>query len=372
VGVCFITIAVNHKGYWIVFNKVAGIGPARIATLLEVCGSLEAAWKAPIQQLRQANLDRRSLENLLQARRELDPEREWERVVQAGIQVLTWDDADYPENLRQIEHPPPVLYIHGQINVYDALAVALVGTRRASAYGREVAHTLATELARNAVTVVSGLALGIDAMAHRAALDAGGRTIAVLGSGVDQVYPLQHRQLAKDIVANGALVSEYPLGTRPEANNFPPRNRIISGLSRAVAIIEAGQRSGALITATFAADQGREVFAVPGNILSPGSAGCNELIRQGATPLLATRDLLEYLDLTQFSAQQMVRQLVPPDPLEAQVLKQLSSDPLHIDDLVRQVAIPAPQVSSLLVMMELKGLVRQSTPMSYVKTNVAF
>lgn len=359
---------VEHKGYWIAFNKVAGIGPARLAALIEVCGSLATAWKAPIQQLQQAGLDRRSLENLLLARRQLHPEREWEEVQRAGVQVLTWDDPDYPENLRQIDNPPPVLYVRGQLYAYDSLAVALVGTRRASAYGREVAHTLAFELARNGITVVSGLALGVDAVAHRSALEASGRTLAVLGSGVDQIYPLQHRQLAEEIMANGALISEYPVGTRPEANNFPPRNRIISGLSRLVVIVEAGQRSGALITAQFAADQGRDVFAVPGNILTPGSFGCNDLIRQGAIPLLAASDLLEHLNMTQYSAQQMARQIVPSDPLEAQLLTHLSNEPQHVDEIVRQVALSAPQVSSLLALMELKGLVRQSSPLSYVKS----
>lgn len=360
--------APEHKGYWIAFNKVAGIGPARLAALLETCGSLEAAWRAPIQQLKAAQLDKRSLENLLEARRQLDPAKEWAQAQRAGAQVLTWDDPAYPENLRQIDAPPPVLYVYGEITAQDVLAVALVGTRRASAYGREVAHKIATELAQHGVTVVSGLALGIDAVAHKAALDAGGRTLAVLGSGIDQVYPLQHRQLAQAITASGALISEYPLGTRPEASNFPPRNRIISGLSRAIVIVEAGQQSGALITAKFAADQGRDVFAVPGNILSPGSIGCNELIRDGAIPLLEVHDILEYLDLPQFAAQQSARQLVPPDPQEATLLTHLSTIPQHIDDIVRLAQLSAHQVSSLLTLLELKGLVRQVAPFSYVRS----
>ncbi|HMN29162.1 MAG TPA: DNA-processing protein DprA, partial [Caldilineaceae bacterium] len=228
-------------------------------------------------------------------------------------------------------------------------------------------HYLGSELVRHGVTVVSGLALGVDAVAHKAAIEAGGRTVAVLGSGVDQVYPLQHRSLAESISQQGALVSEYALGTRPEANNFPPRNRIISGLSRAVVVVEASQRSGALITANFAADQGREVFAVPGNILTPGSAGCNELIRQGATPLLAATDLLEYLQLSHWQTQQSTRQLAPNDPHEAQLLQHLSGDPCHIDDLVRLTSMATERVGSLLALMELKGLVRQPAPLRYVK-----
>lgn len=358
--------ALPTQAYWIAFNKVAGIGPARLAALLEVCGSIEAAWKASIQQLKAAHLDKRTLENLLLARRQFDLADEWQRVVQAGVQVLTWDDKDYPSNLREIDAPPPVLYVRGQLLAADALAVALVGTRRASAYGREVAHMAATEFAHNNVTVVSGLALGIDTVAHRAALDAGGRTIAVLGSGVDQVYPAQNRELGNAIIANGALVSEYPLGTRPEANNFPPRNRIISGLSRGVVIVEASQRSGALITTNFAADQGREVFAVPGSILNPGSAGCNDLIRQGATPFLSVNDVLDQLNFATFTTQTQVRQTTPSDPLEAQIIALLARESQHIDELVRRMALPVGQVGSLLTLLELKGLVRHVGGMTYV------
>lgn len=357
----------DSKAYWIAFNQVSGIGPARLAALLKVCGSVEAAWKAPIQRLKEAELDRRSLENLLQARRALDLEAELQRVQAAGVQVLTWDDAEYPANLRQIPLPPPVIYVRGTLLQQDEWAVAVVGTRRASAYGREVAHTLATELARNGVTVVSGLALGIDAVAHQAALDADGRTFAVLGSGVDQLYPAKNRSLAKRILENGAVISEYALGTRPEANNFPPRNRIISGLSHGVIVVEAGKRSGALITARFAADQGRDVFAVPGSILHPGSAGCNNLIQDGAFPLLSVDDVLDQLNLERIHEQQSVRQTVPPDPTEAMLLEHLSQEPRHVDEIVREVTISPAQVNSLLAIMELKGLVRQVGTLRYVR-----
>ena len=355
------------NGYWIAFNKVPGIGPARLAALIETCGSIEAAWKAPIQQLQMAGLDKRSLASLLEARRTLDPQAEAERVVQDNATVLTWDDADYPESLRQVDAAPPVLYVRGALEAQDTWAVAIVGTRRASAYGREVAHTLSRELAAQGITIVSGLALGVDAIAHQAALDTGGRTIAVLGSGVDQLYPAQNRKLAQAIMHSGAVVSEYPMGTKPEANNFPPRNRIISGLSRSVIIVEAGERSGALITANFAAEQGRDVFAVPGSILHPGSVGCNRLIRDGAFPLLSVDDVLEQLDVAHRYEQQHVRSTIPADPMESQVLAQLTKQPTYIDDIVRTVRIPSGQVSSLLTMMELKGLVRQVSTMCYVR-----
>lgn len=363
-----ISPSLPEKAYWLVLNKVNGIGAARFAALLNTFGSAETAWGASIRQLQEAGLDRRSLENLLVARQKLDLRAEWEHYQRSGFSALTLLDENYPANLRQIDAPPPLIFVRGELFDTDEVAVALVGTRRATSYGREVAHNVATELAQAGVTVVSGLALGVDTVAHRAALEAGGRTIAVLGSGVDQIYPAQNHQLALEIERNGALVSEYPIGTRPMAANFPPRNRIISGLSRSVVIVEASQQSGALITAEFALDQGRELFAVPGSILHPGSSGCNELIRNGAAPLLSTNDLLEQLNIMRALEQKEVRRTVPADPLEAKLLEYISLEPLHIDEIVRRSSLSAPQVTGLLAMMELKGMIRQVGIMNYVKS----
>jgi DNA processing protein len=260
-----------------------------------------------------------------------------------------------------------VLYIRGELTHEDAWAVAMVGTRKATPYGREVARRLAGELARNGVTVVSGLARGIDGIAHRTALEAGGRTIAVLGSGLDVIYPGEHRGLAREIAQHGAVVSDYPLGTQPEGINFPPRNRIISGLSLGTIVIEAGFRSGALITADFALDHGREVFAVPGSILSPGSAGCNRLLRDGAHVLTEARDVLEVLHLDQVPEKQAARMTLPENPVEAALFESLSAEPCHMDALVRSSGIPVEVVSSTLVMMELKGMVRQVGSLQYVR-----
>jgi len=352
--------------YWLGFNLVQGIGPIRLRALLDYFGSLPAAWHASPTQLREAGLDRRSLGNLLKARAALSLERELEKVQQAGVQLLTWEDEAYPRHLRNIYDPPPLLYVRGELRPEDEWAVAVVGTRRATVYGKEATRQLSGGLARNGITIVSGLARGIDAQAHRAALDAGGRTIAVLGCGVDVIYPPEHRRLAEEIIRHGALISEYPLGTRPEASNFPPRNRIISGLSLAVVIVEAGARSGALITADFAADQGRDVFAVPGSIFQRGSEGCNRLIREGAIPALSVSDILEELNLTMVEQQAEVRAIVPATPMEARLLDHLSSEPMHIDELCRAVGLPISQVSSTLALMELKGMVRQAGGMNYV------
>ncbi len=353
--------------YWIAFNKVRGIGPARLRALLDFYGTIEAAWHASADALREVGLDRRSSANLLEARGKLDLAAELARVQRAGIDVLTWEDPRYPARLLAINDAPPVLYVRGELRPEDDYAVAIVGTRQASTYGREAARMLAADLARAGVTIVSGLAVGVDAQAHRAALEAGGRTLAVLGSGVDVIYPWDNRKLAADIVQHGALISDYPLGTQPEASNFPPRNRIISGLSRGIIVVEAGERSGALITADFAADQGREVFAVPGSIFTRSSQGANRLVRDGATPVLSASDVLEALNLMSVAQQVEAQMLFPTDETEARLFEQLAAEPLHVDEVSRAAELPIATVTSTLALMELKGLVRQVGGMSYVR-----
>jgi DNA processing protein len=359
-------VRVMSLRYWVGFNIVPNIGPAKIQALLDHFGDLETAWEASESDLRAAGLDRRAMDSLLTTRGRLDLDAELEKIARAGARVLTWADADYPTSLRSIYHPPPVLYVKGELRPEDEWAVAMVGTRRATTYGKEVARVIAGDLARNGVTVVSGLARGIDAQAHRAALDAGGRTIAVLGCGIDRVYPSEHHRLAETIIAQGALVSEYALGTPPEGRNFPPRNRVISGLALGVVVVEAGVGSGALITADYAADQGREVFAVPGNIFNRGSQGCNALIRDGAHPVLSVEDILEVLNLTMVSRQAEVRAVVPESETEAQLLSYITTEPIHVDELGRCSGLPIAQVSSTLALMELKGMVRQVGGMNYV------
>ncbi len=352
--------------YWVGFNIVRGIGPTRLRALLDYFGGVEQAWHAPAGELRRAGLDRRSLENLLAARAALDLDQELKRIAAVGAQVLTWESPSYPRLLREIPDPPPVLYVKGTLTDEDAWAVAVVGTRRASVYGREVTRRLTTVLARSGITIISGLARGIDGEAHRAALKVGGRTIAVLGCGIDRVYPPEHRKLAEEIIARGALVSDYPLGTQPEGSNFPPRNRIISGLSLGVLVTEAGVRSGALITADYAAEQGRDIFAVPGSILVRGCAGTNALIQDGAKVVLGPEDILEELNLTMVTEQMEARQVLPADETEAALLAHLSTEPTHVDELRQQVSLPIAQVTSTLALMELKGMVRQVGGMKYV------
>lgn len=352
--------------YWVGFNMVPGIGPKRFETLLKHFGDAGEAWRASADELQAVGLDNRSLESLLATRSELDVDAELERNEKTGITILTWDDPEYPPLLKQIYDPPFVLYVRGELLSTDEWAMAVVGTRRASAYGREATRRLAGDLAANRITIVSGLAQGIDSHAHKAALEAGGRTIAALAHGLDRVYPPQNRSLAAEIVEHGALVSDFALGTRPEAKNFPARNRIISGLALGTLVVEAGKRSGALITAEFAAEQGRDVFAVPGNIFATGAMGTNRLIQTGAKLALSVEDVLEELNLTMIGAFQQAREIVPENEMESRLLDHLSDDPVHADELSQAVGLSISEVSSTLALMELKGMVRQVGGMNYV------
>ena len=356
----------DSKKYWLGFSKVKGIGAARTHLLINHFNDLASAWEASEKQLKEAGLSPKPVQALLELRRNYDLDGEFQRVIDSGIQILTMNEPGYPKRLAAIEYPPPVLFFKGSLCPEDDYAVAIVGTRRITAYGRQVATELAAYLARNKITVVSGLARGVDGVAHQATLDAGGRTLAVLGSGVDVVYPPEHRNLAAALEQNGALISDYYPGTSPEGNNFPPRNRIISGLSLAVVIVEAGERSGALITANFAAGQGREVFAVPGPIYAPRSKGANRLIRDGALPLLDFSEILEALKLTQIDDYRYAKQVLPENDIELLLMDALKDEPLHINEIKAATGLPIDKISSTLVLMELKGLVRNAGNLTYL------
>lgn len=356
----------EEKKYWVGFNLIKGIGAVRMQALIQHFGDLEAAWKAAPVDLAGAGMGLKVIERIVQARTQVDLDKVWDRIESQGIKILTWMDNAYPQRLKEIEQPPPVLYIRGEYLPDDLFAVAIVGTRRVTPYGRQITEELASYLAGHGITVISGLARGVDAIAHQTALKAGGRTIGVLGSGVDKIYPPEHRQMAEQMMRNGAIVSDYAPGTPPDASNFPPRNRIISGLSLAIVVIEAGETSGALITAEFAAEQGREVFAVPGSILAPQSKGTNKLIQQGALPLLSVNDLMQALDLTRMGDQKAVRKILPADETEARVMNVLGAQPLHVDEIRNQTELPIEKVSAALALMELKGMVRQVGGMNYV------
>lgn len=361
--------SVSDLPYWVAFNRVPGVGPIRLRFLLDFFDDdIKAAWEANASQLTQAGLDRRTVDSIIKSRPTVNLDREMALIEQHAVQVLTWNDVDYPKLLRELSAPPPVLYVRGELLPDDEWAVAIVGTRKMSAYGRRVTEMLVNGLTEAGLTIISGLALGVDGVAHHTALQAGGRTIAVLANGLDRTYPARHKKMAKTIISQGqgALISDYPIGTRPEARNFPPRNRIISGLSLGVVIVEAGERSGALITARYAIDQNREVMAVPGNIFSTTSKGPNQLITQGATPVLSVKSVLDSLDMQMIEPQKVVRQIIATTPLEKRVLNELSSDPRHIDEISQQCSLSSAELSSTLSLLELKGLIQQVGAMNYV------
>jgi DNA processing protein len=347
--------------YWVALNRVLGIGPVKFRLLLTFFhDDLALAWRAESRELARAGLDQKTIESFLHQRAKIEPGREAERLEQAGVSVLTWRHAAYPALLREIDGSPPVLYLKGRLSEADQFALAVVGTRNADTYGQQVTERLVTELVRGQVTVVSGLALGIDTIAHNAALEAGGRTLGVLACGLDVVYPARNANLARRIgeEGQGVLISEFPLGVRPESGNFPARNRIISGLSQGVLVVEAGERSGALITAEFAGKQGREVFAVPGNIFSSRSTGTNRLIGDGAHLVQDVKDILDALNLFMLPLRVEAQAALPENNEERQLLALLGPEPMHIDQLILSSDLSAPTVMATLTMLELKGLVK--------------
>jgi DNA processing protein len=373
----------RERGCWIAFNRAPGVGVVRFRRLLSHFGTLAAAWAAPRRELALAGLDKRALDALDTLRPRLDPSRELARVRQVGAQVLTWLDAGYPALLQAIPDPPPVLYLRGRLDPADGQALAIVGTRRPTVYGRDVAERLAFDLAAAGLTIVSGLAKGIDTHAHRGALAAGGRTLAVLGHGIETCYPPENRRLAAAIAEQGAVLTDYPLGTGPAGENFPPRNRIISGLAAGVLVVEAGAASGALITSRFAADQGRDVFAVPGPITSDASRGCHKLIQDGAKLAACAEDILEelnphlgslatvaqqlQLDLPAPSVPVSVRTAPGQGEIDSWLVERLgeAGQPVHVDQLARLGGRPVHEISGALTLLELQGRVRHLGSMRY-------
>ncbi len=356
----------DQTKYWVGFNLVKGIGPVRLERLLQYFGDIRSAWEARSYQLKAAGINDNLSRQLIQIRENTCLDELMCKILDAGIKIYFWDHPCYPERLRHINQSPFVIYLKGDLIEDDIWGIAIVGTRRYSDYGRQITAEITRALAGSGITVISGLARGIDGIAHQSALDVGGRTIAVLGSGLDQIYPPEHNKLAEAIIDQGALISDYPIGTPPDGSNFPPRNRIISGLSRVIIVIEAGRKSGALITAGFAAEQGKEVFALPGKISSPMSKGTNLLIKQGAHPLLAAQDVLDLLNMSLISEQRVVQKSLPSDPREALLYQAVGDEPQHVDEISSLVNLPIEEVTSTLALMELKGMVRKTFGMKYV------
>lgn len=360
----------DHKKFWLGLNLIKGIGSSRLRGLyVYFQGDLEAAWHASADELENAGLDEKVIEQFFTQRRKLKVDRVWKRFLELDAQICTFVEPEYPSLLKELPSAPPLLYYRGRLSIEDDRALAIVGTRRATTYGRDVARQMATAVAQAGITVISGLAIGIDGIAHTAALESSGRTIAVLGNGIDRIYPVENQKLAETIISQdqGAIISEYPPGTPPDAKHFPSRNRIISGLALGVLIVEAPPNSGTMHTANAAAEQGREVFAIPGNILSLNSQGTNLLIQEGAKLVTQPQDILDELNLSHRLAQtrQAVRKISPSDVVEAALIELLELEPLHVDEIAIQSGMTIHDVSARMTMMSLKGMVRETAPMTY-------
>jgi len=349
-------IPATMRDLLIQLNLLPGVGTVRLEALLRRFRDLEAFRRATVDELTEIGLSVGEAGSILRERARRPVEAEKEKASAAGLQIVTSQDADYPPPLRELRGAPPVLYVRGAlVRELDSPAIAVVGTRRPTPYGRSVARRLGRELAEAGVTVVSGLARGVDGAAHRGALEAGGRTLAVLGSGLDRCYPAEHRELLATIAGTGAAVSEFGLGCPPLPANFPRRNRIISGLVRGVVVVEAAERSGSLITARLALEQGREVFAVPGPITSATSRGTHRLLRQGARLFAGVEDIFEELDLRVEPAEP------PGDRLtdeERRVMEWIGPEPVSIDRLIAETGLAADRLGALLGMLEMKDRIR--------------
>jgi DNA processing protein len=350
--------------YWVALSLVPGVGSVLFKRLVDQYKTPDAVFRASLSDLlRVEGVGKKVAEEIQKGPSEKKTERELRLVKEAGGILLTLADELYPLRLREIYDPPPLLYLRGELREEDNLALSIVGSRKTSQYGRWITEKMSQEIVRHGITIVSGMARGIDSVAHGGAISGGGRTLAVLGCGVDIVYPPENRPLFGQIIEHGAVLSEFPMGSRPEGIHFPRRNRIISGLSIGVVVIQASADSGSLITAEYALEQGREVFAIPGNVGTEGSRGTNRLIKEGAKLVESSEDILEeILPRWKRTKEGSIKVQSPGEGLfgEERIVHQLLSDsPLHIDVIIRESRLDPGKVSSLLLELELKGLVTQ-------------
>lgn len=353
----------KEKLYTIWLSSVSGVGSKSCHNLMRYFGSAEGVYQCSCSDLIASGLVRKQTAKNISQQRDLESiENNLKSMKEKGIKVYTIHENEYPENLRNIYDPPPVLYVKGELTAEDSLAVAVVGSRKASEYGLKAAHRIAMRLAEYGITIVSGMAFGIDSAAHRGALSAKGRTLAVFGCGLKHIYPTSNYRLSQEIQKSGALISEYPYDTEPFASQFPARNRIISGMSLGVVVVEAGEKSGSLITADLALEQGRDVFAVPGNISSPNSKGTNELIKNGAKLVSRIEDIIEELNLNiilkeRNNANSNEDLDISID--EKLILEFLSRQSGDLDTITAATGLQPGKVMAAVTKLELKELIQQ-------------
>ena len=360
----------NDLIYWNTLALFPKFEAKKLKQIADYFPQMKIAWQAPIFEFIKAGIEQEIAQEFVEWRKKIEPEKEWEKLEKEKIKVITIKDENYPKLLKEIYNPPAVLYIKGELYREEKYPLAVVGTRKMTFYGREITEQIVKNLARAGLTIISGLALGIDGLTHKITLKEKGRTIAVLGGGIDEktIYPSIHKDLVKKIIlAGGAVISEYPVGIRPTRYSFPARNRIIAGLALGTLVIEAPMESGALITARLALDQNREVFAVPGNIYNKNSEGCNWLIKLGAKVVTRADDILEALNLELLLEKK--KEIRAETKEEEILLKYLSKEPVHIDELTQKSGLPSSQVSATLSMMEIKEKVKNIGGGHYVLTN---
>jgi DNA processing protein len=362
---------------WIILNMIPGVGSSTFRRLIKFFGSPSAVLNASLKELAMVRgLTPSVCQSIIDHKESIEIDEELRLIEKYNCNIITIEDQTYPSALRAIHDPPPLLYIKGELTQADSNSIAIVGTRNASPYGKMASEKLSNQLASRGITVVSGLAHGIDTYAHNGALSAGGRTIAVMGNGLDVVYPSENAKLFDAIVNSGAVISELSMGTQPRRGMFPQRNRLISGISLGTLVVEASRQSGALITADLALEQGREVFAIPGPIYSEESKGTNWLIKQGAKLVDSIEDILEELPSHTFQQtddiiknEDAIMEYQLSDDEEA-LWKVIGSSPIHIDDISRQSGLPIFKVCSVLVMLELKGLVQQLSGKMFIRKSI--
>lgn len=343
--------------FWVALSTHEKIGARTLAKLYKRFKKMERVWDVSRNELAKAGLDLGQIEAVEEIVAKVDPDIEMAKLSKLGIGVMILPDENYPKLLKEIPDPPGLLYVRGKIEPADEVALAVVGSRKYTSYGERAVEKIVMPLARQKITIISGLALGIDTLAHKAALAAGGRTLAVLGCGLDQIYPVTNIRLADQIIqGRGAVISEFPLGTPSYRSNFPIRNRIIAGLSLGTVVVEGAIESGSLITARAALDYNREVFAVPGSIFSETSEGPNRLIQMGAKAVFEAKDILTELNLTDNLAETEAREIIA-DTHEEEILLKLLKKPKLVDELIKESKLTPPLVNTTLIMLEMKGAI---------------
>lgn len=365
----FLKALFRNMLYLNALNKISGVGPQKLKILLSYFKNGEEIYSAPLSELVKSGISEKLALNIITERNKINPEEEWIKLEKENIRAISFYEDSYPAPLKEIPSAPQILYVKGEFDFNSSPMIAIVGSRKYSSYGQQVATSIAHDLAKAGITVVSGMALGIDTFAHRGALEGGGKTLAVLGSSLEDrnIGPRVNFNLSRHIIGNGALVSDYPLGTQASPQTFPARNRLMAGLTVGTVVIEAAPLSGTLITAGMALDFNREVFAVPGNIFSPSSQGTNQLIKSGAKIVTSVNDILEELNIAKFQEKKTVREFIPASKEEEIIVKMLSHEPTHIDRIIKLSKMNTSGVSSILIILEMKGIVKDIGGQNYIR-----